>query len=138
MNKSMFKHIIREKVKTMLAEAAPAPAAPAGKAPAEKVGGSADFSAVAKTLGLNPQQITSAVNLVKQGKALNAAQNKILADLVINMVKTSNDKLVQDFANQVKKLEVKENKDTSINESFLYMQKLAGVITEAQYKAKIK
>ena len=48
------------------------------------------------------------------------------------MVKTQNDKVVQDFANQVKKLEVKENKNVpeSIDESFLHMQKLAGIISK--------
>ena len=95
-----FRKLIREEVKKTLNEAT-------APAPAQKVAGSADFTAVAKTLGVNPQQLTSAITLVKQNKALNNAQNKILADLVINMIKTQNDKIVQDFANQVKKLEVK-------------------------------
>jgi len=50
----------------------------------------------------------SVINKVKQGANLLPAQNKILADLMINLIKTGNDALVQDFANQVKKLEVKK------------------------------
>ena len=120
MKKSQFKQLVKEEIRIILKEAEPATTQPpttkptagaekpaAGKPADKKVAGSADFTAVAKTLGVNPQQLTSAITLVKQNKALNNAQNKILADLVINMIKTQNDKIVQDFANQVKKLEVK-------------------------------
>jgi hypothetical protein len=99
MKKSQLQQIIREEINNVLREETPAEK--------EKVQGSADFSKIASGLGIELKDLVAVINYVKQGANLNVKQNKILADLMINLIKTGNDSLVQDFANQVKKLEVK-------------------------------
>jgi hypothetical protein len=99
MKKSQLQQIIREEINNVLREEEPAEK--------EKVQGSADFSKIASGLSIELKDLIAVINYVKQGANLNAKQNKILADLMINLIKTGNDSLVQDFANQVKKLEVK-------------------------------
>lgn len=73
----------------------------------EKVEGSVNLAPIAKTLGIDPSKLNTVITSVKKGDALNPAQNKILADLVTNLIKTENDKLIQDFAVQVKKFKIK-------------------------------
>ena len=99
MKTSELKQIIREEINSILKEEAPAEK--------EKVQGSADFSKIASGLNVELKDLVGTINYVKQGANLNIKQNKILADLMINLIKTGNDALVQDFANQLKKLEVK-------------------------------
>jgi len=97
MKVSELKQLIKEEINNTLKEVNPP----------EKVQGSADFSKVASGLNIGLKDLIAVINYVKQGTTLNPKQNKILADLMINLIKTGNDSLVQDFANQVKKLEVK-------------------------------
>jgi hypothetical protein len=56
---------------------------------------------------INPQFITSTINLVKQNKSLNNAANKVLADLMIAMIKTSDDALLSKIFQNLKQMEVK-------------------------------
>lgn len=57
--------------------------------------------------GINPQYITSTVNLVKQNKTLNNAANKVLADIMTAMIKTSDDNLLTKIFQNLKQMEVK-------------------------------
>ncbi len=100
MKKSQLQQIIREEINNVLREETPAEK--------EAIQGSANFAAVASGLGVELKDLTNVINYVKQGTNLNFKQNKILADLMIKLIKTGDDSLVQDFANQVKKLEVKK------------------------------
>jgi hypothetical protein len=99
MKKSELKQLIREEINNILKE----------ETPPEKVQGSADFTKVAKSLNIDPPVLSGIVNKIKQGENITNNKNYLLtlATLVINMIKTNNDAIVQDFANQVKKLEVK-------------------------------
>jgi hypothetical protein len=56
---------------------------------------------------INPQFLTSTINLVKQNKTLNNAANKTLADLMIAMIKTSDDSLLSKIFQNLKQMEVK-------------------------------
>jgi len=99
MKKSELKQLIKEEINNILKE----------EIPPEKVQGSADFTKISKSLNMNPSEFSGIINKIKQG--VDVTNNKkyliTLATLVINMIKTNNDAIVQDFANQVKKLEVK-------------------------------
>jgi hypothetical protein len=99
MKKSQLKQLIKEEINNILKE----------ENTPEKVQGSADFTKVAKSLNVNPSEFSGIVNKIKQGVDVTSNKNYLitLATLVINMIKTNNDTIVQDFANQVKKLEVK-------------------------------
>jgi len=96
MKKSQLQQIIKEEIYSILKENEK-----------ETIQGSANFTKVASGLGVELKDLMSVINYVKQGTNLNFKQNKILADLMIKLIKTGDDSLVQDFANQVKKLEVK-------------------------------
>lgn len=100
MKKSQLKQLVKEEILNVLEDQFST-----GK---ETVQGSADFSKVASGLDIDVKILMGVINKVKQGINLLPSQNKILADLMINLIKTGNDALVQDFANQVKKLEVKK------------------------------
>ena len=102
MKTSELKQLIKEEITKALQEAPPTEK--------EKVQGSADFKDVAKSLGVDPQELLTIVNKIKQGENITTNKNYLLtlATLVINMIKTNNDTVVQNFANQVKKLEVKK------------------------------
>ena len=99
MKKSQLKQLIKEEINNILKE----------ENTPEKVQGSADFTKVAKSLNVNPSEFSGIVNKIKQGVDVTSNKNYLitLATLVINMIKTNNDTAVQNFANQVKKLEVK-------------------------------
>jgi hypothetical protein len=101
MKKSQLQQIIKEEITKALQEAPPAEK--------EKVQGSADFKDVAKSLNVDSQELLTIVNKIKQGEDITVNKKYLLtlATLVINMIKTNNDTAVQNFANQVKKLEVK-------------------------------
>ena len=100
MKRQQLKQLIKEEIFNALKKQSPTEK--------ETIQGSADFSKVASGLNIDVKILMSVINKVKQGANLLPAQNKILADLMINLIKTGNDALVQDFANQVKKLEVKK------------------------------
>jgi hypothetical protein len=56
---------------------------------------------------VNPSYITSTINLVKQNKSLNNAANKVLADMMTAMIKTSDDTLLTKIFQNLKQMEVK-------------------------------
>jgi hypothetical protein len=63
-----------------------------------------------KKLGVtdfDPAKFTTTINLVKQNKALNAAANKVLADVMIAMIKTDNDALLNQIFQNLKQIEIK-------------------------------
>jgi hypothetical protein len=63
-----------------------------------------------KKLGIanfDPAKFTTTINLVKQGKPLNIAANKILADTMIAMIKTNDDSLLQQIFSNLKQIENK-------------------------------
>jgi hypothetical protein len=63
-----------------------------------------------KKLGVvdfDPAKFSTTINLVKQGKKLNVAANKILADIMIAMIKTSDDSLLNQIFTNLKQIEIK-------------------------------
>jgi len=55
----------------------------------------------------DPAKFSTTVNLVKQGKPLNTAANKILADVMVAMIKTSDDSLLNQIFANLKQIEAK-------------------------------
>jgi len=95
-----LKQIIREEINNILKE----------ETPAEKVQGSANFAKIAGELKVDLPVFNSAISDIKAGKdplSLNIAKKNIFVLLVANLIKTNQDNLVQTFANELKKLEVK-------------------------------
>ncbi len=63
-----------------------------------------------KKLGVadfDPAKFSTTINLVKQNKSLNTAANKILADVMIAMLKTSDDALLNQIFQNLKQIEAK-------------------------------
>ena len=63
-----------------------------------------------KTLGVadfDPAKFSTTINLVKQNKPLNTAANKVLADIMIAMVKTNDDALLNQIFTNLKQIEAK-------------------------------
>ena len=63
-----------------------------------------------KKLGVadfDPAKFSTTINLVKQNKSLNTAANKILADVMIAMIKTSDDNLLNQIFQNLKQIEAK-------------------------------
>jgi hypothetical protein len=63
-----------------------------------------------KKLGVanfEPAKFSSAVTLVKQGKPLNALNNKVLADVMVAMIKSSDDGLLNQIFQNLKQIEAK-------------------------------
>jgi hypothetical protein len=52
-------------------------------------------------------KFTTTINLVKQNKPLNTAANKVLADIMVAMIKTSDDTLLNQIFANLKQIEVK-------------------------------
>ena len=55
----------------------------------------------------DPAKFSTTVNLVKQNKPLNTAANKVLADIMVAMIKTSDDTLLNQIFANLKQIEVK-------------------------------
>lgn len=66
-----------------------------------------------------------------------AKQLKVIASYIKSKLTTDEMKYFEDISSMLRTGEMKENEEEPLNEQFLYMQKLAGVITEAQYKQKM-
>jgi len=96
MKKSDLKKLIRERI---LEEAEVAPTLQ-GQIKTElfKKLGVADF---------DPAKFSTTINLVKQNKSLNTAANKVLADVMIAMIKTSDDNLLNQIFSNLKQIEAK-------------------------------
>lgn len=63
-----------------------------------------------KKLGVvdfDPSKFSTTVNLVKQNKPLNTVANKVLADIMIAMIKTGDDTLLSKIFNNLKQIEAK-------------------------------
>ena len=63
-----------------------------------------------KKLGVanfEPAKFSSTVTLVKQGKPLNAINNKVLADVMVAMIKSSDDGLLNQIFQNLKQIEAK-------------------------------
>ncbi len=63
-----------------------------------------------KKLGVadfDPGKFSTTINLVKQNKPLNTAANKILADVMVAMIKTSDDNLLNQIFTNLKQIEAK-------------------------------
>ena len=63
-----------------------------------------------KKLGVvdfDPTKFSATINLVKQNKHLNPAANKVLADVMIAMLKTSDDNLLNQIFSNLKSIEAK-------------------------------
>jgi len=63
-----------------------------------------------KKLGVadfDSNKFSTTINLVKQGKSLNMAANKILADVMVAMIKTSDDNLLNQIFANLKQIEAK-------------------------------
>ena len=63
-----------------------------------------------KKLGVadfDPAKFSTTINLVKQNKPLNVAANKVLADIMIAMVKTNDDALLNQIFANLKQIEAK-------------------------------
>jgi len=63
-----------------------------------------------KSLGVkdfDPSKFSTTINLVKQNKSLNPAANKVLADVMVAMIKTSDDSLLSKIFQNLKQIEAK-------------------------------
>lgn len=63
-----------------------------------------------KKLGVvdfDPSKFLTTINLVKQNKSLNTVANKVLADIMIAMIKTGDDTLLSKIFNNLKQIEAK-------------------------------
>ena len=63
-----------------------------------------------KKLGVadfDPAKFSTTINLVKQNKPLNTAANKVVADIMIAMVKTNDDALLNQIFTNLKQIEAK-------------------------------
>jgi len=100
MKKSELKQIIRETLLQEAEVATPQTGKVQGQIKSElfKKLGVADF---------DPGKFSTTINLVKQNKPLNTAANKILADVMVAMIKTSDDNLLNQIFTNLKQIEVK-------------------------------
>ena len=55
----------------------------------------------------DPAKFSTTITLVKQGKSLNVAANKVLADIMVAMIKTSDDALLNQIFANLKQIEAK-------------------------------
>lgn len=100
MKKSELKQIIRETLLQEAEVATPQTGKVQGQIKSElfKKLGVADF---------DPGKFSTTINLVKQNKPLNTAANKILADVMVAMIKTSDDNLLNQIFTNLKQIEAK-------------------------------
>lgn len=104
MKKELLKNIIREEIAKLKQEAT----LPANQ-PQQKVQGSTLNIELLKQLAPNipPTNIQNAITAIKGNKSLIPAQNKTLADLMVAMIKTSDDSLLNKIFQNFKQMEVK-------------------------------
>lgn len=104
MKKELLKNIIREEIAKLKQEAT----LPANQ-PQQKVQGATLNIELLKQLAPNipPTNIQNAITAIKGNKSLIPAQNKTLADLMVAMIKTSDDSLLNKIFQNFKQMEVK-------------------------------
>ena len=104
MKKELLKKIIKEEIAKLKQEAT----LPANQ-PQQKIQGATLNMNLLKQLApnVNPSNLQSSISSVKQNKMLTAIQNKTLADLMIAMIKTSDDALLNKIFQNFKSMEVK-------------------------------
>lgn len=91
MKNQSLKQLIKEEIKNILKE--------------EEIEGQATLAPLIKQLGVDPAKFNMTFNLVKQNKTLNSAANKILADVMVALIKSNDDALLQKIFAQLKKIE---------------------------------
>ena len=99
MKTQQLRYLVREEVKQILKEEA---------APTIK-GDTSTLIANLKKLDIpefDASKLTTTISLVKQNKVLNAAANKVLADIMTAMIKTSDDALLTKIFSNLKTIEV--------------------------------
>ena len=101
MKKSNLKTLIKEEIYKIL-EAEAAPPTSDGKLQGQikldlfKKLGVADF---------DPTRFQTTLNLVRQNQSLNNAANKVLADIMVAMIKTSDDTLLNQIFQNLKQIQ---------------------------------
>jgi len=98
MKKSKLKQIIKEQILIEIEPAKPEQVQGQIKTDLFKKLGVANF---------DPAKFITTINLVKQGKTLNMIANKILADVMIAMIKTNDDNLLNQIFANLKQVEAK-------------------------------
>ena len=104
MKTQQLKHIIREELKKIIKEE-----------PALK-GDTATLINNFKKLdipGFDAGKLTTTIMLVKQNKTLNPAANKILADVMTAMIKTTDDTLLTKIFSNLKSIEASQPEETT-------------------------
>ena len=91
MKNEQLKKLIKEEIKNILKE--------------EEIEGQATLTPLIKQLAVDPAKFNMTFNLVKQNKPLNMMANKILADVMVALIKSNDDALLQKVFAQLKKLE---------------------------------
>ena len=91
MKNEQLKKLIKEEIKNILKE--------------EEIEGQATLTPLIKQLGVDPVKFNMTFNLVKQNKPLNMIANKILADVMVALIKSNDDALLQKVFAQLKNIE---------------------------------
>ena len=91
MKNEQLKKLIKEEIKNILKE--------------EEIEGQATLTPLIKQLGVDPAKFNMTFNLVKQNKPLNMIANKILADVMVALIKSNDDALLQKVFAQLKNIE---------------------------------
>jgi hypothetical protein len=91
MKNEQLKKLIKEEIKNILKE--------------EEIEGQATLTPLIKQLGVDPAKFNMTFNLVKQNKPLNMTANKILADVMVALIKSNDDALLQKVFAQLKNIE---------------------------------
>jgi hypothetical protein len=91
MKNEQLKRLIKEEIKNILKE--------------EEIEGQATLTPLMKQLGVDPAKFNMTFNLVKQNKPLNTIANKILADVMVALIKSNDDALLQKVFAQLKNIE---------------------------------
>ena len=91
MKNEALKKLIKEEIKNILKE--------------EEIEGQATLTPLIKQLGVDPAKFNMTFNLVKQNKPLNMIANKILADVMVALIKSNDDALLQKVFAQLKNIE---------------------------------
>ena len=91
MKNEALKKLIKEEIKNILKE--------------EEIEGQATLTPLIKQLGVDPAKFNMTFNLVKQNKPLNMMANKILADVMVALIKSNDDALLQKVFAQLKNIE---------------------------------
>ena len=109
MKKELLKKIIKEEIAKLKQEATLPANQPSSKPTNQKIQGATLNIELLKQLAPNipPTNIQAAVTAVKGNKSLIPAQNKTLADLMIAMIKTSDDALLSKIFQNFKSIEIK-------------------------------